>query len=246
MRETISKGNVTQKRNNIFLLLTLLVLTLIIRFLYGPNPSISVFRNWVPFSGITIVIDPGHGGIDGGTNYQKILEKDINLNVSLKLKRLLEKDGANVVMTRAKDIALDHLNKKSDYRHKRDLIARTDIVNNTCPDIFVSVHVNAEKSSQKTSGPMVLYYSQSEQSKKLANFVQKRIEESYISSGYHISPRKPVANNSLFLLKNTKFPGIIIELGFITNSRDRSILTSEDFQKRLSEAIALGLKDYFQ
>ena len=62
----------------------------------------------------------GHGGIDGGANYKDgTLEKDINLQVSLKLKRLLEKEGVNVIMTRTKDIALDYLNNKSKYRHKR-------------------------------------------------------------------------------------------------------------------------------
>jgi N-acetylmuramoyl-L-alanine amidase len=67
------------------------------------------------------------------------------LEVSLKLKRMLERDGANVIMTRAKDISLDHLNRKNEYRHKRDLISRVDIINSTAPDLFLSIHVNADK-----------------------------------------------------------------------------------------------------
>ena len=62
------------------------------------------------------MIAPGHGGIDGGASFDSVLEKHINLEVSLKLKSILEKEGANVVKTRTKDIALDHLNNKSEYR----------------------------------------------------------------------------------------------------------------------------------
>ena len=65
----------TIRRNNIFLLLTLLVLALIMRYLCGQSPAISVFRAWVPLSGRLIVIDPGHGGIDGGDSYKNVLEK---------------------------------------------------------------------------------------------------------------------------------------------------------------------------
>lgn len=231
--------------NNIFLLLTLLLVTLVIKFLYGQNHTVSVFRRWVPMSWVVIVIDPGHGGIDGGANYKDgTLEKDINLQVSLKLKRLLEKEGVNVIMTRTKDIALDYLNNKSKYRHKRDLISRVEIINKIEPDIFLSIHVNAERSSSKTSGPMVFYFIDSTESRKVAEGLQKKLENVYKSAGHNIITRNPVANNSLFVLKNTKVPGVIVELGFITNSKDRALLTSSDFQHKLSEAILLALKEY--
>jgi len=232
--------------NKFFLLWAFLIFTLIAKTLYESNSSISVFHAWIPLSRKIIVIDPGHGGIDGGTNYKQILEKDINLDVSLKLKRSLEKEGANVIMTRTEDIALDELNTKSEYRHIRDLIARQDIINNVSPDLFISIHVNAEKGSQRTSGPMVFYYNNSEVSRKVAVFLQRRLEEAYINSGYDVARRKPVPNTTLFLLKNTKYPGVIVELGFMTNPRDRSILINEDFQKSLSQAIILALKDYFK
>ncbi len=235
----------TIRRNNIFLLLTLLVLALIMRYLCGQSPAISVFRAWVPLSGRLIVIDPGHGGIDGGASYKNVLEKNINLEVSLKLKRMLEKEGVNVIMTRAKDISLDHLNKKNEYRHKRDLISRVDIINKTAPDIFLSIHVNAERSSSKTVGPMVLYFLNSMESKQLAYSLQKKLEQAYTQASHKIPSRKPVGNLSLYILRNTKVPGVIVELGFITNSTDRELLTTQDFQKRISTAIVLAIKEYF-
>lgn len=77
-----------------------------------------------------IVIDPGHGGIDGGTSYNEVLEKNINLEIGLKLKKYLEtKNNLKVVMTREEDTALDHLNNYSSSRHIRDLRARIDIIN---------------------------------------------------------------------------------------------------------------------
>ncbi|MDD4568867.1 MAG: N-acetylmuramoyl-L-alanine amidase [Tepidanaerobacteraceae bacterium] len=233
------------RQNNIFMLLTLLAITLICRYLHGQNPAVSVFRNWVPLSGRVIVIDPGHGGIDGGANYKNVLEKNINLEVSLKLKRILEKEGANVIMTRSKDIALDHLNKKDEYRHKRDLISRVDIINKTASDIFISIHVNAEKSSSKTAGPMVLYFLNSIESRKLANSIQKRLESAYAQTDRSVSTRKPVGNVSLYLLRKTKVPGVIVELGFITNPKDREMLIKQDFQNRISTAIVSAIKEYF-
>lgn len=165
--------------------------------------------------------------------------------MSLKLKRILEKEGANVIMTRSKDIALDHLNKKDEYRHKRDLISRVDIINKTASDIFISIHVNAEKSSSKTAGPMVLYFLNSIESRKLANSIQKRLESAYAQTDRSVSTRKPVGNVSLYLLRKTKVPGVIVELGFITNPKDREMLIKQDFQNRISTAIVSAIKEYF-
>jgi N-acetylmuramoyl-L-alanine amidase len=233
------------RRNNIFLLHTLLVFALIVRYIYGQGPAVSAFRAWIPLSGKVIVIDPGHGGIDGGASFNNVLEKNMNLEVSLKLKRMLERDGANVIMTRAKDVSLDHLNRKNEYRHKRDLISRVDIINSTAPDLFLSIHVNADRSSSKTNGPMVFYFINSIESKKIAQSIQKKLEEAYTQSGHNVSPRKPVGNISLYILRNTKVPGVIIELGFITNTKDRELLTTQAFQERISAAILLAIKEYF-
>lgn len=231
---------------HMYIIFILLTAAMVAKLLYGKNPALRVFRHWAPLSGRIIVIDPGHGGIDGGTYTRDgTLEKDINLQVALELKRMLEKSGVSVIMTRTRDVALDGLNDKSEYRHKRDLIARVDIINSAHPDLFLSIHVNAERSSINTRGPMVFYFRGSEESGRLAGFLQKRLEEAYESSGQKVKARKPISNSSLFLLCNTKVPGAIVELGFITNPQDKALLTSKEFQKRLSEHIVYALKDYF-
>lgn len=227
------------------MLVLLLVILILHRFTTVPRP-LAVFRGWVPLAGRTIVIDPGHGGIDGGTNHRDgTLEKDINLQVSLALKRVLEKIGANVIMTRTTDTALDHLNNKDEYRHKRDLIARADIINKTSPDVFLCIHVNSERRSSKIAGPMTFYFHSNVDSRNIADLVQRRLEEVYDEAGQNIKPRTPIANSNLFILKNTQVPGVLIELGFITNQKDRALLTSSEFQQELAEAVVKGLKDYF-
>lgn len=225
----------------------LLAAIIVYNMLIEKNPAIQAFRYWLPLSGRTIVIDAGHGGVDGGTYHMDgTLEKNINLQVALKLKSFMEKRGANVIMTRMQDVALDRLNNKSEYRHKRDLIARADIINRSQPDIFISLHVNAEKSSANTRGPMVFYYRRNEESRRLADFIQKRLEEAYESSGQEIRARKSLPNSTLFLLCNTDVPGVIAELGFITNPSDRQLLTSEVFQQKLSQYILYAVEDYFK
>ncbi|TYP51584.1 N-acetylmuramoyl-L-alanine amidase family protein [Thermosediminibacter litoriperuensis] len=205
-----------------------------------------VFWARSPLAGKTVVIDPGHGGIDGGTYHRDgILEKHINLAVATKLKNVLEKSGAKVVMTRTKDESLDHRNNKSNSRHKRDLIARVDIINEVNPDIYLSIHVNAERGSPATRGPMVFYYRESAESRRLAELIQTQLEEAYKLAGQEVRKRKPYANSSLFLLCNANSPGVIIELGFMTNAADRRLLQNADFQYKLCSAVERALREYF-
>lgn len=232
--------------NSIFFLLIIFILALLVRQLYSQSIKTNVFRNRLPLSGRVIVIDPGHGGVDGGSTYKDgTLEKDINLQVSLKVKKLLEREGTNVIMTRAKDIALDHLNKKSEYRHKRDLISRVDIINSIAPEIFLSIHVNAQAGSCQTSGPMVFFNLNSVEGRRAAKLIQRKLEQAYKQFGHNVKTREPVANTSLYLLCNTKYPGVIVELGFITNAKDRELLKTPEFQENVSKAIVSALEDFF-
>lgn len=245
--ERVKVRSIRLRRGHILCIIVVLILfgyiltTLMSTFFKNLFPVFGVYRS---MGGKVIVIDPGHGGVDGGANHSDgTLEKDINLQVALKLKKLIKKSGAKVVMTRTEDTALDHLNQKSSSRHKRDLIARADVVNKVKPDVFLSIHINADKSSTNTSGPMVFYHRESDESKEIAAFIQEHLEDAYLNSGYATRRRRPLPNSSLFLLCKTKSPGVIIELGFMTNPRDRSILKDEEFQGEICQAILAALKD---
>ena len=123
-----------------------------------------------------IVIDPGHGGIDGGTGDKEgLLEKDINLDISLKLRRELEEEGFRVIMTRDKDISLEEFSDINSSRYRRDLNARKTIINENNPLMFISIHVNSSKKST-ARGVKVYYYPTSTEGKRLAESICKSVD----------------------------------------------------------------------
>jgi N-acetylmuramoyl-L-alanine amidase len=191
-----------------------------------------------------IVIDPGHGGIDSGTHYRGILEKNINLEIGLKLKEIIEKNSkSEVIMTRTKDTALDHRNNYSSSRHRRDLRARVDIINQGKADIFISLHVDA-RGNEMMAGPMVLYHSRQPQNKVLAEIIQNHLNE--INHPEANFPAHGIKRRrDLYILKAKNTPGIIIEAGFITNPKDRRLLQNDSYQWALVEAIYQGIEEYF-
>jgi len=196
-------------------------------------------------SGKSIILDPGHGGVDGGTSDGRLfLEKDINLQIAGKIKSILESTGAALSMTRDKDIALDKQNNLSSSRHKRDLLARVAAFNNGTNDIFVSIHVNRSHSS-KAIGPIVAYSDHIPESKLLAECIQKRLN---LHIGKHLgksTSRIPVKAD-FFILRNSKVPGVLVETGFISNSAEKKLLKDEIYQEKLAQHICDGIIDYFR
>jgi N-acetylmuramoyl-L-alanine amidase len=122
-----------------------------------------------------VVIDAGHGGIDGGTNRGALLEKDITLKTAQKLKAVLEREGCSVIMTRNADVSLDGLNRSSSSRHKRDLNARVGISNGSGADLFISIHVNSLAGDSSEKRLHRLYGSRFPQSEILAHEIQNAL-----------------------------------------------------------------------
>jgi N-acetylmuramoyl-L-alanine amidase len=200
-----------------------------------PNPFVD------PRSGI-IVIDPGHGGIDGGTNKDGVLEKEANLAISKKLKGFLESKGFKVIMTREEDISLDKLNSSSRSRHQRDLNSRINIINNSNAQLFLSIHVNCNFRKPNTDGAIVFYNSKFQQNEKLAYCIQRSLNNMIINE------KKRTVHDPQFgeysLLKYSKVPGAIVETAFISNVEDRQLLTKDEFREQLALAIADGVECY--
>ncbi|MBM7555596.1 N-acetylmuramoyl-L-alanine amidase family protein [Halanaerobacter jeridensis] len=189
-----------------------------------------------------IVIDPGHGGIDGGTNVGELLEKDINLEIALLLKEHLEQHNkVQVIMTRTKDTALDHLNQWSSSRHTRDLKARVDIINQSKADLFISLHVDYRAQQREAQGPMVLYSDRHPQNRVIATTLQQHLNKLQTSFPIH----KPKKRPDLYVLKAKKTPGVIVEVGFFSNHQDRTRLQNDNYQNQLVEAIYKGIEEYF-
>lgn len=185
-----------------------------------------------------ILIDVGHGGIDGGTSFDGLLEKDINLAVAKKLRQHLTRRGFHVALTRNGDYALSEDNRwlPSRSRHTRDLAQRGLIVNELRPKVLISLHVNWSSKPSRT-GALVLYRL-NQPSYILANIVQDSLNRVY---GIHMPP---FYSNKFYLLNRAPCPAVIIEMGFISNPSDREMLTIDVDQEKLAEAISSALWEY--
>ena len=190
--------------------------------------------------GISIVVDPGHGGRDPGkVGTGGELEKDANLSIALKLRVHLEKNGYQVIMTRETDVGLyseDDSNKKA-----ADLKKRVEIVNNSGAAVAISIHQNSFH-DKSCKGAQVFYYGTSKESEIFANIMQEQIKMELQPENKRLAK----ADTSYYMLKNTTCPIIIVECGFLTNSEDVSLLMDEDYPEKMAEAIYLGLDTYIK
>ncbi len=193
------------------------------------------FYAMLPISNKTIVIDPGHGGSDPGkTGVSGLNEKDINLEISKKLKQYLEQGGANVIITRDTDTSLGS-GKSSDMK------SRVTIDGIEKADIFISIHQNAYP-SEKVWGGQVFYYKDSDKSKLLAEKIQKSI----VSVLQNDNKRQAKQNDNYYVLKNTKIPSVIVECGFLSNRKEEKLLNTEKYQDDMAWAIYAGIVEFFK
>lgn len=201
------------------------------------------YKSVKPLHGITIVVDPGHGGVDGGTMHGDLLEKDINLAIGLRLREGLLNKGANVVMTREIDKSLEEL-VSGGSRHSRDLKARVKIIQESKAHIFISVHVNHIK-NPKPLGAIVFYNLENKESEILGEYLQKELNQlsTYKESGIEIN-RLPLGGD-YYILNNNKIPGVLIETGFISNELDRKLLLEDNHQEEVVNLIIKGIFNYF-
>lgn len=193
--------------------------------------------NKYPLLGKVIYLDPGHGGIDSGTTYQKIYEKDLNLLLCQKLKEALKLKGATVYLTREtdKDLALNNVKN----RKRSDLIGRAYLINKTKPDMYLSIHIN-HLSQTKYKGMQIFYNSRNKENEIIAESLTKHIKE----KTWNIRPYK--CNNTYYMYKNIIPPGVLIEVGFLSNPDDRYRLTHEKYQDQIIANIVYALERYFE
>lgn len=182
--------------------------------------------------GQIVLLDPGHGGIDGGkvgTNGAE--EKDVNLQISLILKELLEQENIPVLMTRTEDERLG-------TTQVEDLKERVNIMNSKKPVLSVSIHQNSYH-EESVHGAQTFYYTDSQEGKKAAEIIQSALKE--------IDPentKQAKANSTYYILKKTEVPVVIVECGFLSNYEEAENLTDEEYQKKLAQAVANGIRQY--
>ena len=184
-----------------------------------------------------ILIDPGHGGIDGGAKSKAgTIEKDINLQISLKLRDNLEEKGYKVYMTRDEDEGLYQKGNTIKEKKREDLNRRVEMKKETNCDICVSIHQNMFPQS-KCYGAQV-WYASNENSYNLATIVQESIKESVKDNNKRVA--KPAAEAYLILRDKYEGASILVECGFLSNSDELGLLKTNEYQKQLCFAIFSG------
>ena len=188
--------------------------------------------------GRTITIDPGHGGSDSGAiGPTGIMEKSITLRVSRELKRLLEAEGATVILTRTGDTEVS--TKGANATSVEELEARCEVANRAHADIFLSIHADAF-TNREVKGTTAYYYTQgSKKSKLLADCVRTALIDAIGTLD------RGTQTSNFYVVKHTDMPAILVEISFISNPDEEKMMNSEEGIKKIAQGIADGIADYF-
>lgn len=216
----------------------MLLMLLIVR----PAPKhLVVLSQWtLPLAEYTIVIDPGHGGIDGGAvGADGTSEKKITLAVAQKVKHYLQHAGADVYLTREKDTDLASEDTKGFSRRKsEDIRNRLQFIHDKEADLFLTIHLNAMPSTV-WRGAQTFYFPKFPESEHLAKMIQAEIIEHLQNT-----TREALPLRSIYLLKYAQIPGALVELGFLSNEEERELLKDDAYQDKMAASIYDGILRY--
>lgn len=201
----------------------------------GAQP-VAAFAN-----GMRIVVDAGHGGMDGGVvgRKTKVKESDLNLLIAMLLKEELTDMGFEVVLTRKTEAGLYDTTAKG--FKKRDMQKRKEIIEAARPSLILSIHQNLYP-LRSARGGQVFYAAKKEESKRLASGIQERLNDLYASEG---AKGRKITAGEYFMLECYPCPSVIVECGFLSNERDEALLNTAAWRKQLAQAIARGTLAYF-
>lgn len=191
-------------------------------------------------SDITVVIDAGHGGEDGGAVANDIIEKDLNLSISNKLAYVLKNAGYKVVLTRCEDEMVDAEGESLRERKVSDMHNRLDLFNENENNVVISIHQN-KFTQEQYHGTQVFYSANNEKSLSLATAIREDVRT--LLQPENTRECKP-AGSDIFLLNNTNVPAVIVECGFISNYEEAQKLKTEEYQDKMAFAIFAGFMDY--
>ena len=204
---------------------------------FGRRPAAPAFaaRDGIP---VTVVVDAGHGGEDGGAiSPDGVEESRLNLEIALRVNDLLRFAGQRTRLTRSEDVTIADPDLSTMRQRKvSDLKNRVALVNNTENAVLLSIHQNSLPSSVVTHGAQV-FWNRQEGAEELAETVQDALN-GVINVGNEKHPKQIPA--TIYLMKNITSPGIIVECGFLSNPEETGRLQQPDYQRKLAAAIAAG------
>jgi N-acetylmuramoyl-L-alanine amidase len=180
----------------------------------------TAFLSFTPINKKYIVIDAGHGGNDFGAVYGEILEKNISLSIAKEIRKINEsQDKYEIILTRDSDSS-------------PTLTERTDLINKLNPEMVLSLHVNSSPQKERSDYGFEVYVQNSDVSKELAGKIYKKFNA------------RKIEERNLHMLRETKAPAVLVELGFINNSDNRNYITSEKGQKEIAQKFVEIINEY--
>ncbi|SES89071.1 N-acetylmuramoyl-L-alanine amidase [Anaerobranca gottschalkii] len=185
---------------------------------------------------IIVAVDPGHGGYDPGTTVENVKEKDINLEIALKVKEVLLINGFSVVMTREED--KDFLDATAGPKKQQDMLKRRELIEKSGAAYLISIHTNST-TSPRWKGAQTFYDKEKEQSQELANIIQKHLK---VNTGTH----REAKARDFYLTRELDIIGVLVETGFLSNPEERKNLQREEYQYKLAWSICSGLVEFLQ
>ncbi|QEK11212.1 N-acetylmuramoyl-L-alanine amidase CwlD [Crassaminicella thermophila] len=189
-----------------------------------------------------VIIDAGHGGIDGGAvGKSGVCESHINLKIALKLRKLLEQEGAIVLLTREDDVGLYSDTGTVRKKKNEDLRNRKKLRDESQADLFISIHMNSFGQS-KYYGAQTFYPKKSEESKRLAELIQEELIRVIDNGNNRVAKEK----SDVYLLKSCKIPMVLVECGFLSNPMEERLLQEDKYQEKIAWSIYIGILRYFQ
>jgi N-acetylmuramoyl-L-alanine amidase len=190
-------------------------------------------------SGKKVAIDAGHGGDDPGARSREgLLEKELNLDIALRLKRFLSRVNVYCVMIRETDCDFSEGPEQLRHQKRQDLINRVRMAGQSGADIYLSLHANSFPES-RYRGAQTFYGPGNPDSRRLAEAIQKQLVG-------RLGPNNRRAKPGNFrVLQDSRMPAAIIEVGFLSNPEEAALLGRPEYRERVAEAICQGVIDYF-
>ena len=176
-----------------------------------------------------------------GATSNNISEADINLEITLKVQKLLEQAGSTVILTRSDKNGIYDIDKNT-LREKKvsDIKNRATIGNSSDADIFVSIHLNKIPQIQYW-GWQTFFQKENENSKRLAQSLQHGLNETIQKE----NKREALKIENVYIIEHVKIPTAIVECGFLSNEEENKLLQQEEYQNKLAWGIYVGIMDYF-
>ena len=228
-----------KRKKHIIVMITVITACFVVMALVNEQNSVDVSNLEDESSDNIIVLNAGHGGEDGGAvSSSGVVESDINLQFTEKLKDILSLNGYKIVMTREDNSDLaDKSIETISGRKKSDMHRRLDIYNSHIQNVAISIHQNIFP-ADSCKGTQVFYSTQTQSGKVLADNITDTVKKYLQPENQRLS--KPTSG-SIFLLDNAKIPAVIVECGFLSNSEELKQLCDQDYQKKFSYCVFLGL-----